>query len=122
MLQELEQRALAIIHGGVANDCGVYAGQLGYGPNPRLHQRVHDADLLIDVGARLGESTTDGYKLITPDHPGQILVHVHPDPDELGRVYHADLPICADMGEFAEMVDCLAGVAALTATLQLLAS
>jgi acetolactate synthase-1/2/3 large subunit len=53
----------------------------------------------------LGESTTDGYTLITPDHPGQTLVHVHPDPNELGRVYHADLPICADMGEFAEMVD-----------------
>ena len=57
----------------------------------------------IVVGARLGEATTDGYKLVTPDHPGQILVHVHPDPNELGRVYHADLPICADMGEFAEM-------------------
>src|SRR5207249_10874701 len=23
----------------------------------------------------------------------------------LGRVYHADLPVCADMGEFAEMLD-----------------
>ena len=89
----------------VANDCSVYAGQLGYGPNPRLQQRVRDADLILAVGARLGESTTDGYKLITPDHPGQTLVHVHPDPSELGRVYHADLPICADMGEFAEMVD-----------------
>ncbi|MEO5578653.1 MAG: thiamine pyrophosphate-binding protein [Sphingomicrobium sp.] len=89
----------------IANDCGVYAGQLGYGPNPKLQQRVRDADLLIVVGARLGESTTDGYKLVTPDHPGQILVHVHPDPNELGRVYHADLPICADMSEFAEMAD-----------------
>ncbi|HVF36916.1 MAG TPA: thiamine pyrophosphate-binding protein [Sphingomicrobium sp.] len=89
----------------IANDCGVYAGQLGYGPNPRLQQRIREADLLLVVGARLGESTTDGYKLITPDHPGQTLVHVHPDPNELGRVYHADLPICADMGEFAQMVD-----------------
>ena len=85
----------------VDNACGVYAGQLGYGPNPKLQQRVRDADLLIVVGARLGESTTDGYKLVTPDHPGQILVHVHPDPNELGRVYHADLPICADMSEFS---------------------
>ena len=89
----------------VPNDCGVYAGQLGYGPNPKLQQRVREADLLLVVGARLGESTTDGYKLVTPDHPGQILIHVHPDPNELGRVYHADLPICADMGEFAQMVD-----------------
>ena len=85
--------------------CGVYAGQLGYGPNPKLQQRIRDADLILAVGARLGESTTDGYTLITPDHPGQTLVHVHPDPNELGHVYHADLPICADMGEFAEMVD-----------------
>ena len=89
----------------IANSCGVYAGQLGYGPNPKLQQRIRDADLLLVAGPRLGEATTDGYTLITPDHPGQTLVHVHPDPNELGRVYHADLPICADMGEFAEMVD-----------------
>jgi acetolactate synthase-1/2/3 large subunit len=89
----------------IANTCGVYAGQLGYGPNPKLQQRIREADLILAVGARLGEATTDGYTLITPDHPGQTLVHVHPDPNELGRVYHADLPICADMGEFAEMVD-----------------
>jgi acetolactate synthase-1/2/3 large subunit len=89
----------------IANSCQVYAGQLGYGPNPKLQQRIRDADLILAVGARLGEATTDGYTLVTPDHPGQTLVHVHPDPSELGRVYHADLPICADMGEFAEMVD-----------------
>lgn len=80
----------------------VYAGNLGYGPNPKLVERIKSADLILAVGARLGEATTDGYELVTPDHPGQTLIHVHPDPDELGRVYHADLPICADMGEFAE--------------------
>ena len=89
----------------IRNDCAVYAGQLGYGPNPRLQQRIRDADLLLVVGPRLGEATTDGYTLVTPDHPGQTLVHVHPDPNELGRVYHADLPVVADMGEFSEMVD-----------------
>jgi acetolactate synthase-1/2/3 large subunit len=89
----------------IDNGCGVYAGNLGYGPNPKLQQRIRDADLVLAVGARLGEATTDGYTLITPEHPGQTLVHVHPDPNELGRVYHADLPICADMGEFSEMLD-----------------
>ena len=89
----------------IDNKCGVYAGQLGYGPNPKLQQRIRDADLILAVGARLGESTTDGYRLITPDHPGQTLVHVHPDPNALGHVYQVDLPICSDMGEFAEMID-----------------
>jgi len=80
----------------------VYAGNLGYGPNPKLVERIRSADLLLVAGARLGEATTDGYELVTPDHPGQTLIHVHPDPEELGRVYRADLAICADMAEFAE--------------------
>jgi len=87
----------------IANDCPVYAGNLGYGPNPKLVERVKGADLLLVVGARLGEATTDGYTLITPEHPGQILVHVHPDPAELGHVYRTDLPICADCHEFSEL-------------------
>lgn len=84
------------------NTSPVYAGNLGYGPNPKLVERIKAADLVLAVGARLGEATTDGYTLITPDHPDQILVHVHPDPDELNHVYRIDLPICAEMDEFAE--------------------
>ncbi|PTQ60984.1 acetolactate synthase-1/2/3 large subunit [Sphingomonas aurantiaca] len=86
----------------IPNDCPVWAGNLGYGPNPRLVERVKAADLLLVVGPRLGEATTDGYALITPDHPGQRLIHVHPDPDELQRAYHADVAVCAGMAEFAE--------------------
>jgi acetolactate synthase-1/2/3 large subunit len=85
----------------VANDCPVWAGNLGYGPNPKLVARIKATDLILAVGARLGEATTDSYTLLTPDHPGQALVHVHPDPDELGHVYRADLAICAGMAEFA---------------------
>ena len=80
----------------------VYAGNLGYGPNPKLIERVKNADLVIAVGARLGEATTDGYEVITLDHPDQTLVHVHPDPDELGRVYRADLALACSVDEFAE--------------------
>ncbi|WP_129790528.1 thiamine pyrophosphate-binding protein [Sphingosinicella sp. CPCC 101087] len=87
----------------IANDSPVYAGNLGYGPNPKLVDRIKAADLLLVAGPRLGEATTDGYTLITPDHPDQLLVHVHPDPEELGRVYRTDLPICADMFEFSEL-------------------
>lgn len=83
----------------------VYAGNLGYGPNPKLVERVRSADLVIAVGARLGEATTDGYTVPSPEHPGQLLVHVHPDPEELGRVYRTDLAICAAVDDFAE---CLA--------------
>jgi acetolactate synthase-1/2/3 large subunit len=85
----------------VPNDCPVWAGNLGYGPSPRLAERVRAADLILVVGARLGEATTDGYTLITPDHPGQQVIHVHPDPEELGRVYRTDLAICTSVASFA---------------------
>lgn len=85
----------------MANDSSVWAGNLGYGPNPKLVARIKQADLILAVGARLGEATTDGYTLITPDHPGQVLVHVHPDPDEFNHVYHVDVPICCLVDHFA---------------------
>jgi acetolactate synthase I/II/III large subunit len=85
----------------IANDSPIWAGNLGYGPNPKLVQRIKQADLIMAVGARLGEATTDGYTLITHDHPGQILVHVHPDPDEFSHVYQTDLAICCGMEQFA---------------------
>ncbi|HWK36755.1 thiamine pyrophosphate-binding protein [Sphingomonas sp.] len=86
----------------IENDSPAWAGNLGYGPNPKLVERIKAADVLLVVGARLGEATTDGYALVTPDHPGQTLIHVHPDPEELNRTYRADIAICAGMSEFAE--------------------
>jgi acetolactate synthase-1/2/3 large subunit len=78
----------------------VYAGNLGYGPNPKLVARIKASDAILALGARLGEATTDGYSIITPDHPGQTLVHVHPDPAELHRVFRTDIAICASMDSF----------------------
>ena len=86
----------------IAPSSPVYAGNLGYGPNPKLVQRVKNADLVIAIGARLGEATTDGYEVPTPEHPGQLLVHIHPDPNELGRVYKTDLALACAVDEFAE--------------------
>jgi acetolactate synthase-1/2/3 large subunit len=86
----------------IAPDSPVYAGNLGYGPNPKLVERVKQADLVIVVGTRLGEATTDGYTVPTLEHPGQLLVHIHPDPEELGRVYRTDLALCCAVDEFAE--------------------
>lgn len=88
----------------IANDTPAWAGNLGYGPSPKLVQRIKSADLLLVVGARLGEATTDGYTLVTLDHPGQTLIHVHPDPAELDRVYHADIAVAADPFAFADML------------------
>ena len=78
-----------------------YIGEAGLGMDPRIAQRMRDADLVIAVGARLGETTTQGYSLLDVPHPAQRLVHVHPDPEELGHVYHAEVPVNASMPAFA---------------------
>lgn len=78
-----------------------YAGDLGIGPNPKLAERVKQADLLIVFGSRLSEMTTSGYTLITPPVPRQPLIHIHPDPDELGKVYQPALAVASGLDEAA---------------------
>jgi acetolactate synthase-1/2/3 large subunit len=78
-----------------------YAGEVGIGINPALAERVRSADLILTVGARLGEMTSGGYTLFSIPRPLQRMVHVHPSAEELGRVYQAELMINAGMGEFA---------------------
>ena len=79
-----------------------YAGDVGIGINPKLAQRVKDADLLLVIGARLGEMTTGAYTLLDVPVPRQTLVHVHAGAEELGRVYQAALPINSGYPQFAE--------------------
>ncbi|MDJ1159190.1 thiamine pyrophosphate-binding protein [Chelatococcus sp. SYSU_G07232] len=89
-----------------------FAGHVGYGMDGRLARRIEEADLLLAVCTRLDEPTTEGYVHVRSPVPRQRLVHVHPDPDELGRVYRADLPIVADPVGFAAAVAGLAPRAA----------
>ena len=77
-----------------------HAGDLGIGPNPVLAAAVRDADLLILIGGRMSEIASSGYTLIDVPTPRQRLVHVHPDPMELGRVYQPALAIEATPGGF----------------------
>jgi acetolactate synthase I/II/III large subunit len=78
-----------------------YAGHVGIGIDPALGERVKKADLLLVVGARMGEMTTSGYTLLKVPVPQQTLIHVHAGAEELGRVYQATLPINAGMVPFA---------------------
>jgi acetolactate synthase-1/2/3 large subunit len=79
-----------------------YVGCAGIGLDPKLAAAIKDADVLIVLGARLGEMTTSGYTLIDIPDPKQFLVHIHPSPDELGSVYHPDLPVAATARTFCE--------------------
>ncbi|HKX31458.1 MAG TPA: thiamine pyrophosphate-binding protein [Blastocatellia bacterium] len=84
-----------------------YAGDLGLGINPKLARRVKEADLLLVIGARLGQMTTGGYALLESPQPSQTLIHAHAGTEELGRLYRPTLPINSG---YPQMVEALAGV------------
>jgi len=90
-----------------------YVGDLGVGANPRLAQRLGEADLVLALGSRLGETVTGGYTWRDPAGALPRLIHVHPDPDELGRVYHPDpgiaLPVPVLLAEWARQNDLAPG-------------
>ncbi len=81
-----------------------YAGDVGIGINPKLFARVKNADVVLCIGARLGEMTTSGYTLFDVPLPKQKLIHVHGDPTELGRVYQAEVMIASGVAEFCAML------------------
>jgi acetolactate synthase-1/2/3 large subunit len=74
-----------------------YCGDVGIGADLKLIRRLKESDLLIVIGARLGEMTTDGYTRIPAN---QTLIHVHPGADELNRVYQADLSVLSGVAPF----------------------
>ena len=79
----------------------LYAGDVGIGINPKLAQRIKESDLIVAIGPRLGEMTTNGYTLLKAPRSDQTLVHFHASADELGRVYQADLSFNATMNAAA---------------------
>ncbi|MES2979012.1 MAG: thiamine pyrophosphate-binding protein [Pseudomonadota bacterium] len=85
----------------------LYAGDVGIGLNPKLAERVRNSDLIIAIGPRLGEMTTNNYTLIEAPRARQKLVHIHSSAEELHRVYSADLAINATMNAAARSLEVL---------------
>jgi acetolactate synthase-1/2/3 large subunit len=85
----------------VDNRLGNYLGDLGTGAAPALVARVKAADLVLAIGARIGEITSQSYSLFGIPDPGKTLIHVHAAAEELGRVFRPTLAIQSGMPEIA---------------------
>ena len=86
----------------------LYAGDLGIGPNPKLIERIKDADLVVLAGGRMGEIPSQAYTLFAIPKPACRFVHIHAEASELGRVYAADLAIHATPACLAPALERLA--------------
>jgi len=86
----------------VDNTDPCFVGEMGIAPSPNLLQRLKDADLLLVVGARLGEMTSQGYTLLNPEDSQHRLVHIHVDEAELGHVYPPAIGVACTPEAFAK--------------------
>jgi len=96
----------------VDNRLPVFCGDLGTGAAASLVARIKAADLVLAVGARIGEITSQSYSLLGIPEPGKTLIHVHAAAEELGRVFRPTLAIQSGMAEFAAAAAALPPVAA----------
>jgi acetolactate synthase-1/2/3 large subunit len=76
------------------NDHPLYLGHLGLGTPPETLRALEAADLVLVVGSRLDEITTQSYALPRPD---QKVIQIDTDPDEIGLVVPPELGIIADV-------------------------
>jgi acetolactate synthase-1/2/3 large subunit len=86
-----------------------YVGEAGVGMLAAVRQTLTEADLILALGVRFGEMTTDAYTVPAVPKPAQTLVHVHASDAELGKIYVADLPVHAAPGPFLAALSGVAG-------------
>ena len=77
-----------------------YVGDVGISPNPDLAEQVKKSDCILVLGARLGEMTTSGYSLFDIPNPNQSILHIHADPNEIGRVYRPEIGLACKASDF----------------------
>ncbi len=61
---------------------------------------MRECDLLLVLGERIGPSMSQGFTFPRAPKPDQPMIHVWPDPDEVGRVFEPALGLGCDPHEF----------------------
>jgi acetolactate synthase-1/2/3 large subunit len=82
-------------HDAFPNDHPLFIGSLSLGAPKEVVQRARNADVVLAIGTRLGETTTFGYTIPGPD---ATLIHVDASPDVVGRTFPAAVAMVADAG------------------------
>ncbi|MEM1372205.1 MAG: thiamine pyrophosphate-dependent enzyme, partial [Pseudomonadota bacterium] len=82
-----------------------YVGDAGVGMSPHMRKMMSEADVILALGPRFGEATTDGYALFQAPDPVQALIHVHASDAEIGKIYQPELPIHAHPESFLQAVE-----------------
>jgi acetolactate synthase-1/2/3 large subunit len=78
------------------NDHDHWIGHIGFIVPPALAKVLTEADLIIGLGTRLGDISTQRYRFPLAPTPAQPLIHIYPDAGVIGRNHRTELPIVAN--------------------------
>jgi acetolactate synthase I/II/III large subunit len=76
-----------------------FGGYMGIRVPPPLIQEMKRADLMVALGERLTDSVSQSYTFPKAPQPQLPLVHVWPDPGEVGRVWRPEIGMPCSPGE-----------------------
>ncbi len=72
-----------------------YAGHAGFSMDPSLAAGLKAADLVIALGTRLGDITTQGFSVLSGTAPNQKIIHIAPDAGAPDTAVAASLSVAA---------------------------
>ena len=78
------------------------AAHLGYAMPASVVEVLGQADLILAVGTRLGDVTSQGFRLPQAPKPKQPLIHVYPDAGWFGRRFETAIPVLSEAAPFLE--------------------
>ena len=76
-----------------------YGGYMGIRVPPALIGEMKKADLIVALGERLTDTVSQSYTFPAAPQPQLPVVHIWPDPNEVGRVWRVDLGMPCDPHE-----------------------
>jgi len=93
----------------IDNHSPVFCGEAGVGMPPHVKRLILEADVILAINTRFGESTTDGFTLLDVPVPKQTLIHVHGSSLELAKVYQPTIGIVSGPNAFAQALTPISG-------------
>ncbi len=84
------------------NNESFFVGSLGTSVSSQLINRIYESDLVIVLGARLGEVSSKSYSILRSQKSGQKVIHIYQDYNEIGNVFTPDLGVVSSMSEISK--------------------
>ncbi len=108
-----EKAKIPVVHtlmgiGALSSDSNYYVGMVGSHGHSFSNKVVAKADLLMIIGARVGDRATAGFKLMNENLD---IIHIDIDPAEVGKNVHTTIPVVGDakniLNKFIEKIHSL---------------